>query len=160
MNVTPLTQHQKTDTFGQTPQAQTTDILRSFTGVKRQRSAHTSPAPKAASSTAGSRKMKKRAFSGKSLHRAFSAKTKAVIKQSEQGIRSYTFKERTLMSQVFQIFEFIGDSELHIERLRIKLAKDPKFESYNCYRMLGGKLTSQQIDGVDFRQIYDFLIAN
>lgn len=43
------------------------------------------------------------------------------------------------MKTIYELFQFIGEQELHIESLRQKLVKHPSFESYNCFRILGGR---------------------
>ena len=37
------------------------------------------------------------------------------------------------MKTIYEIFQFIGESEEHIETLRQKLVKDKCFEGYNCF---------------------------
>ena len=36
----------------------------------------------------------------------------------QKGIRAYTHQERSLMRTLYELLEFVGESELHIERLR------------------------------------------
>ena len=59
----------------------------------------------------------------------------------EKGVRDYTAAEKFFMKSVYQIFQLIGESELHIEALRQKLAKSKTFESYNLFRKIGGRDT-------------------
>jgi hypothetical protein len=59
----------------------------------------------------------------------------------EKGVRDYTVAEKFFMKSVYQIFQLIGESELHIEALRQKLAKCKTFESYNLFRKIGGRDT-------------------
>ena len=42
---------------------------------------------------------------------------------TSQGIRQYTTSEKYMMKTVYEIFQFIGETEMHIEQLRQKLVK-------------------------------------
>lgn len=41
----------------------------------------------------------------------------------ERGVRAYTITEKYMMKNLYLFFQTIGESELHIERLRQNLAK-------------------------------------
>lgn len=47
-----------------------------------------------------------------------------------------------------------GESELHIEKLRQKLAKDRSFESYNIFRLIGGSDSKKAYMGIKYEDIF------
>jgi hypothetical protein len=40
------------------------------------------------------------------------------------------------MKTIYEIFQFVGETELHIEMLRQRLAKCPRFESYFFFKLI------------------------
>lgn len=54
------------------------------------------------------------------------------------NVRLYTKTDKFLLKTIYKFFHFMGESELHVEKLRQQLAKDPGFESYNCFKLIGG----------------------
>ena len=61
------------------------------------------------------------------------------------------------MKTMFKLFQFVGESELHIENLRQRLAKAESFESYNCFKKLGGQDSIKSQFGVNHQDIYDWI---
>lgn len=53
-----------------------------------------------------------------------------------RGARQYTAAERYIMKTIYEIFQFVGETELHIETLRQRLAKCPRFESYFFFKLI------------------------
>lgn len=69
----------------------------------------------------------------------------------------YSYQENSLMKAIFDILEFIGDTEAQIEKLRQSLAKMTSFESYCCYKLIGGKLSQYDSTGITMHQLYEFI---
>jgi hypothetical protein len=78
----------------------------------------------------------------------------------EKGVRDYTSLEKFFMKSVYQIFQLIGESELHIESLRQRLAKCKSFESYNLFRKIGGRDSLKSQLGITHQHIYKFICDN
>lgn len=61
---------------------------------------------------------------------------------------------------MFEIFQFIGETELHIETLRQKVCKEKTFESYDVFRTIGGRDSMKSQQGITHRDIYRFLLKH
>ena len=46
---------------------------------------------------------------------------------------------------------------MHIENLRQKLAKEKSFESYNCFKKLGGQDSQKSQLGINHKDIYNYI---
>lgn len=58
------------------------------------------------------------------------------------------------MKTIYEIFQFVGETELHIETLRQRLAKCPRFESYFFFKLIADSDTKKGVSHVD---IYKFI---
>lgn len=63
-----------------------------------------------------------------------------------------------MLKTMFEIFQFIGETELHIEALRQKVCREKTFESYDVFRTIGGKDSLKSQQGISHRDIYNFIL--
>jgi len=79
---------------------------------------------------------------------------------SQPGIRDYTQTEKFLMRTMYEMFQFIGETEIHIEKIRQKVAKQKTFECYDAFRAIGGRDSMKSQLGINHKHIYDFILEH
>lgn len=79
--------------------------------------------------------------------------------QNQSSVRAYSTLEKYHLKTLYQFFQTIGESELHIETLRQKLAKTKSFEAYTLFRKIGSfGLDHEQSDMmINRKQIYSYI---
>jgi hypothetical protein len=76
----------------------------------------------------------------------------------DPSVHKYTQAELYIMRNIYLMFQTLGESELHIESLRQKLAKDKQFEPYQMFRMLEGSHSLPHDRRVNHNQLFQFIV--